>query len=273
EVRRGRRDGTCRLLRALTDRLAERGEVELEDLVEGRQVDAALDHGRAQDVLHELARSEAGLAERGERVERLGRRDAEAMDAQQRSELEDARVHDPLSARALCGDESHAGDDRRGGGALPSPRARGQWRTSLSGAADPVDPAGPDEPASDFAFAFWRATKSRISFCAFRMSPSYLKIVESVSFTDSSPSVSTFSSASARAQSSVSLMLGDFLRSSLRTAWTMETTSAARASRISGTLSLMISSSCGALGKSMKRWRQRRLSASDTSRVLLLVRI
>src|SRR5262252_7544848 len=98
-------------------------------------------------------------------------------------------------------------------------------------------------------------------------------MVSSVSLTSSSSSFCTLSSVSALTQSSVSLMPGVFLRSSLRSDCTTATTSSASLSAASGTLSLMMASSCLRSGKSMYRCKQRRLSASDISRALFEVRI
>ena len=86
------------------------------------------------------------------------------------------------------------------------------------------------------ASSAFRAISRPSSRCAFLMSPSYFRITFSVSFTSASSSAVAFSASSARAQSSVSLIDGVFLRSSLRSRCITPTSSSASRWPTPGTL-------------------------------------
>ncbi len=154
---------------------------EVEELVVGGDLVAALDHGRAQGVLEQLAVVEGELVERLEGVDGLRHRDPNPALPEQVRELDDL---------------------------LPAMLSGG----SPSSAAAGADLAASRRPpravffSSSFASSFW----------AFFTSPSYFRMTFSVSFTSSSSSSLAFSASSARAQSRVSLMDGVFFRSSSR---------------------------------------------------------
>ena len=213
-----------RLAERLAQAVVEARPEQVEELVVGRDLLAALDHRGAQRVLEDLAVVDRELVERRERVDRLGRRDADPALAQDVRELEDLLLHAGLRSRlvqrALLG---------RGGRAA---------RRAAAGLAARASPA-----------FFWSSLSS--SACAFRTSPSYLRITLKVWLTSSASSSVAFSASSARAQSSVSLIDGVFLRSSWRSRCIMPTRSSTSPADAPGTFVSRMRFSSSSLGKSM----------------------
>src|SRR6185503_12735073 len=113
---------------------------------------------------------------------------------------------------------------------------------------------------------------SRTSGCTFSMSSWNFRMTFIVLLTSSASSRSACSSSSVRAQSIVSLIDGTFFRSRSRRPWMKRTSCVRSCGGISGTRALMIRCSSSMSGNGMYRCRQRRFSASEISRVLLLVR-
>ena len=158
-----------RLAEGLAQAVVEARPEEIEELVVGGDFLAALHHRGAQRVLEDLAVVDRELVERGERVDRLGGRDADPALAQDVGELEDLLLHARparrlarLVQRALLGGCGLVQRALFGGG-------RGRARRRLGARASP-------------AF-FWSSLSS--SACALRTSPSYLRITLKVWFTSS----------------------------------------------------------------------------------------
>ena len=86
-------DPAERVRQYLAELVVEAGPEQVKELVEARNVLAALHHGGAQRVLEDLAVLERKLVERRERIDRLGDRHPHAALAQQVGEFDDLLLH------------------------------------------------------------------------------------------------------------------------------------------------------------------------------------
>src|SRR5262249_39451805 len=83
EVLVGEIERLLRRARQLADRVADPGEEEVEEPLEGREIDAALDHRRTQRGAYDIAVGEARQTHGPHRIEALGERDPETVLPQQ----------------------------------------------------------------------------------------------------------------------------------------------------------------------------------------------
>ena len=95
EVRAHLAEARGGLAERLAQAVVEARPEQVEELVVGGDLFAALDHRGAQRVLEDLAVVDRELVERGERVDRLGGGDADPALAQDVGELEDLLLHGP----------------------------------------------------------------------------------------------------------------------------------------------------------------------------------